>query len=247
MDAWIYITTPTDGRLGPIAGLVISLSLLAIAGGVWLAILPGLISSSPRWRAALVRKEVAPKEFALRVDLLVKVGVGIIVWCSVLIASLLLRLVGTPGLITRWLPTLVLLTLPFLAGHIIVYRLLLYPRYREVCRHADAQKPYEPVGKKSRKKAKVDALRRHKVVLLPIKAMIAAVLAFIVYYFATTFVSLPTSLPPSHHDHLWHQTGTVLVGLLGYLMGLAFSLGDDVRPLVPFLRLRRRESTGKRQ
>ncbi len=247
MNFWAYVTTPTNGHLGPVAGLVIALSLLAIVGGVWLVILPGLISSSPRWRAVLVRKEIGPKEFALRAELLMKVGVGISVWCSVLIVSLLLRLVGTPGLITRWLPSFVLLTLPLLVGYVIVYRLLFYPRYREVCRRVDGQKTYEPASKQSSKKAKTDELRKHKVVLLPTKAIIGFVLAFIVYYIATTAVSLPTSLPASNHDHLWHQTGTILAGFLGYLMGLALSLGDDVRPLVPFLQTRRKESMSSRQ
>jgi hypothetical protein len=239
MNFWAYITTPTDGRLGPIAGLVIILSLIGMVGGVWIAILPGLISSSPRWRAVFYRKEAGRREFALRAELLVKVGVGIIVWCGALLVSLLLRLVGTPGLITRWLPTLVLLTLPLLAGYVVVYRLLFYSRFLEVCRRADSQKSYVAASKKSSKKAKVDALRKHKVVLLPIKAVIGAALVALVYYFAMAFVSLPTYLPASNHDHLWHQMGTVLVGFLGYTIGLFLSLGDDVRPLVPFLNVGR--------
>ena len=247
MNFWAYITTPTNGRLGPGDGLVIGLSLLAIIGGVWVAILPGLISSSPRWHAVFVRKEVGLSEFALRAELLVKVGVGIIVWSSVLIVSLLLRLVGTPGLITPWLPTFVLLTLPLPIGYIIMYRLLFYPRFRDVCRRVDEQKSYEPASKKSSKKAKADAPRKHKVVLLPTKAIIGAVLVLLVYYIAMTFVSLPTYLSPSSHDHLWHQTGTVLSGFLGYVMGLFLSLGDDVRPLVPFLQVRRKESASSRQ
>ena len=60
-------------------------------------------------------------------------------------------------------------------------------------------------------------------------------------------ISLPTYLPASNHDHLWHQTGTMLAGFLGYLMGLALSLGDDVRLLVPFVQVRRREPTSSRQ
>jgi hypothetical protein len=59
---------------------------------------------------------------------------------------------------------------------------------------------------------------------------------------AMACVALPTNVIPSNHDHLWHQTGTVLFGFLGYGMGLVLSLGDDVRPLVPFLKLSRKES-----
>ena len=40
MSFWAYITTPTNGNLGPAAVLVIILSLLAIVGGIWLVILP---------------------------------------------------------------------------------------------------------------------------------------------------------------------------------------------------------------
>jgi hypothetical protein len=246
MNFWAYVTTPTDGRLGPAAGLVMSLSLFAIAGGILLMILPGLISSSPRWHAVLVRQEVGPREFALRAELLAKVGVGTIVWCSVLIVSLLLRLVGTSGLIMRWLPTFVLLTLPLLVGYVIVYRLLFYPRFREVCRHIDGQKTYAPASKKRNKKAKAEALRKQRVVLLPTKSIVGAALVALVWYLAMVFVALPTNVLSSNHDHLWHQTGTILAGFLGYLMGLVLSLGDEVRPLVPFLQLRRKESTSSR-
>ncbi len=42
MSFWVYITTPTNGRFGPAVVLVIILSLLAIVGGIWLVILPGV-------------------------------------------------------------------------------------------------------------------------------------------------------------------------------------------------------------
>ena len=42
MSFWVYITTPTNGRFGPEVVLVIILSLLAIVGGIWLVILPGV-------------------------------------------------------------------------------------------------------------------------------------------------------------------------------------------------------------
>ena len=95
--------------------------------------------------------------------------------------------------------------------------------------------------KKTTKKAKEDAIRKHKVVLLPTKAIIGAALVPLVYYLITAFVALPTYALPSNHDHLWHQTGTILSGFLGYVVGLFLSLGDDVRPLVPFLQTRRKE------
>ncbi len=42
MSFWAYTPTPTNGRLGPAAVLVMSLRLLAIVGGIWLVILPGV-------------------------------------------------------------------------------------------------------------------------------------------------------------------------------------------------------------
>src|SRR6266581_3274034 len=116
MSFWDYVTTPTDGRLGPAAGLVIALSLFAVAGGILLIILPAMLASSSRWRSITSRKEIGPKEYGLRTELRVKVGTGIIIWSSALILSLLLRLVGTHGLETHWLPTLVILVLPLLIG-----------------------------------------------------------------------------------------------------------------------------------
>ena len=71
-------------------------------------------------------------------------------------------------------------------------------------------------------------------------------LVALVWYLAMVFVALHTTVLSSNHDHLWHQTGTILAGFLGYLMGLVLSLGDDVRPLVPFLQLHRKESTSSR-
>jgi hypothetical protein len=44
-----------------------------------------------------------------------------------------------------------------------------------------------------------------------------------------------------------NRGGAVLIGFLGYLMGLAVSLADDVRPLVPFLQLHRKEFASARQ
>lgn len=47
---------------------------------------------------------------------------------------------------------------------------------------------------------------------------------------------------PVNHDHVWHQTSTLLVLLLGYLVGLILSLEDDLRPLLPWLRIHQRKS-----
>jgi len=202
-----------------------------------------MVSFSSRWRWVRGRKQAGPQEANLRTELRVKVGVGIVVWCLTLVVSLLLRLVGTPGLITRWLPTMVLLVLPLLVGYVVVYRLFLFPRYLEVCRRMDARKSYEPTPKKSSKKARTEAPAKQKVRLMPGKVIIVMGLLPVVYYFVTTFVSMPPDVPVQNHDHLWHQLGTLLTIPLGYLIGLAISLGDEWRPLVPFCRCRESESS----
>jgi len=42
---------------------------------------------------------------------------------------------------------------------------------------------------------------------------------------------------PQSHDHLLHQFGMPVIGLLGYLIGLFASLGDDLRPLLPWIKM----------
>ncbi len=240
MNFWEYVTTPLDGRLGPIEGLLISLSLFATAGGILLVILPGMIASSSRLRSITGHKEVGREEYGLRTELRVKVGIGIVVWSSALILSLLLRGIGTPGLTTRWLPMLVILVLPLLVGYVIVYRLIFYPRYLKVCRQIDTRKSYEPTTKKSSgKKARTEMPQKQRVNLMPGMAMIGASLLPLVYYILTSFVSIPPGVPTQNHDHAWHQLGTLLTVLLGYLIGLALSLGSDVRTLLPLAQMRR--------
>lgn len=247
MSFWDYLTTATNGQLGPAAGLVISLSLFIMAGGILLVILPGMLGTSSRLRWIRGRKEAGPKEEALREELRVKVGVGIAVWNGTLILALLLRLIGTPGLETRWLPTLVIVVLPFLVGYVVVYRLFFYPRYLEICRRIDGRKSYEPTKKGSSKKAKAEVPQKPKIHLMPGKAMVGLAVIPVIYYLATTFISIPPGGTPSSHDHLWHQLGTLLNIPLGYLIGLAISLGDDLRPLLPFLQMRKDESSSVRR
>ena len=244
MNFWDYVTTPTDGSIGPKEGLLLSAGMLVAI--VSLLMIITAEARTPAFVARLLRgttsarKEVGPKEQRLRTELRVKVGTALGMWSGALTISVLLRLVGTPGLTTPWLPTLVLLVLPLLVGYVGVFRLIFYPRYLAVCRQIDGRKSYEPAAKKgSGKKARTEAPRTQRVSLVPGKALIGACLTPIVYYLVTAFVSVPQGVPPANHDHVWHQSGTLLTVLLGYVVGLVLSLGDDIRPLLPFLMVSR--------
>lgn len=72
--------------------------------------------------------------------------------------------------------------------------------------------------------------------------MIGAGALPVVYYFVTVFVSVQPGVPPSNHDHAWHQLSTLFMILFGYIVGLVSSLGDEVRPLLPWLRMQQRKS-----
>jgi len=119
---------------------------------------------------------------------------------------------------------LVMLALPFLVGYSIGYRLLLYPRYLEVCRRIDTRSSYQPAVKKSRgKKARADAPQKPVVPLLPGKALIGLFGVPIVYYFIMAFVSIPPYLPPQSHNHLLHEVGMLVMGFFA-AMGCLLSL-----------------------
>ncbi len=233
MDLWQYILTPT-----PSLGLWEWLAIFACALiAIWSIILPNrLLTQQP----ATEHRGVGLRVYGLRMELWIKVGTGIAVWCGALILSLLLRLVGTYGLSTHLLTALVILVLPVLASYVVIYRLALYPRYLEVCRQIDTLKSYEHATKKSSgKKARTEApSRKQRVGLLPGKALIGMFAAPIVYYLVMAFVSIPPYLPPQNHDHLLHQLGSILMALVGYSLGLVSSLGDDLRPMMPRLKVR---------
>lgn len=238
MNFWQYILEPTGASFGPIAVLTILVSAFMAIGGISLVVLPKEFARRRMQNSSKRQKDVGPKEQELRTELRVKVGTGIAVWSAALILSLLLRLLGTPGLSTRLLPTLVILVLPFLIVYMIVYRLIFYPRYLQMCRRIDTTKSYVPVKKKSKsktKKASTKAPWKQKVTLLPMKAMIGLVSAPVIYYLVMVFIGIPPGVPPQSHDHLLHQLGMPVISLLGYLIGLMMSLGEDLRWGLPFL------------
>ena len=160
-------------------------------------------------------------------------------WFGALILSLLLHLVGTPGLETYLLTAFVILALPFLIGYLIVYRLFFYPRYLKACRRVDNQKLYVPATKKSEKELEKSPLGQ-KITLMPGKAMIGLALFPILYYIVMTGFSIPPGPAIPNHDHLLHQAGMLVMALIGYVTGLYISLGDPARILLPWTQLARK-------
>lgn len=242
---WNYITTPTNGSLGPMAQAFIIGGMLVAVAGILLYMLAEPITN--RLIARTSRKagpnmgmtarpdqqknphpgEIGPGEYGLRIEWLAKLGAGITVWGFALALSLLLRVLGSAGLSTRVLPTLVLVLMPFLVGYAMIYRLVFFRRYLEQARRIDARKALERGAKrlnfkvKKGEKAKVQQVRRPHIALLPGKAAIGLFVAPVVYYMAL--------LPHPVTEHDLHQFGMLVAALLGYLIGLAVSLGDGVR------------------
>jgi uncharacterized membrane protein SpoIIM required for sporulation len=239
MNFWQYILQPTGPSLGPAAMLAIIASMFGVIGGIALVVLPQEFanrSAKPTSKqSGKGCKEIGPKERELRAELRVKIGTGIAVWCAALIFSLLLRLLGTPGLETRLLSAFVIFALPLLVGYFIVYRLFFYPSYLKEYRRIDTQKLYEPVTKKSKKTVDQSALEP-KIRLMPGKALIGIVVGPILYYVVMTGFSIPPGVSVQNHDHLLHQLGMPVIALLGYLVGLAVSLGEEMRSRLALLK-----------
>src|SRR6266700_6433669 len=241
MTFWQYIVTPAGPSLGPAAMLTIIVSAFVAIGDIALVVVPRELahwfSKRSAKRSHVGRGEAGPKERELQAELRVKVGAGMALWSVALILSLLLRLLGTRGLETRLLPALVIFSLPFLVGYIIVYRLSFYRRYLEVCRRIDTHRSYAPTTKKGKdKKAVTRAPRKQRIGLMPGKALIGAAVLPITYYLVMTAFSIPPDVPVQNHDHLLHQLGMPVLALLGYLVGLEISLGSDMRESLALLK-----------
>lgn len=74
----------------------------------------------------------------------------------------------------------------------------------------------------------------------PALALIGMFALPILYYIVLYTLSIPPGVPPQNHDHLLHQFGMPIVGMLGYLVGLMISLGEDMRALLPWLKSARK-------
>lgn len=233
---WTWITGPTSASLGLREWLIILASGVVAFVGVFVA-----EASEARRRALVVRalrhrapdtKETGPVEYGLAADLRIKGGVGIAFGGLALILSIVLRLLATTGLDTNILPTLVLVTLAGILVYGIIYRFTRYPRYRDVAHRIDTRQVYEPTrspyAKATSAKRKTTSPSRDaqntakpKIDLMPGKALLGLASAPFIYY----FLLIPH--PSAMHD--LHQIGMVIAALLGYLIGLALSLGDGVR------------------
>ena len=55
------------------------------------------------------------------------------------------------------------------------------------------------------------------------------------HYIVMVAVNVPPNVPAQNHDHLLHQFGMPVLALLGYIIGLAASLGDEMRGLLPWV------------
>src|SRR6266851_3466456 len=195
-----YVLTSTGTSLGPTDVFALIISVFGAIGGTALIVLPKELTSRSATRRgpADERREIGRKERELRAELRVKVGTGMIVWSGALILSLLLRLLGTPGLMTRLLPAFVIAVLPILLGYVVVYRLFFYPRYLKEYRRIDTRKTYEPEVKKGDgKKAGAQTPRKAKDSLMPNKALIGLILVPLVYYVVMAFIAIPPGVPPA--------------------------------------------------
>lgn len=217
---------------------VLLLSAFLTLVGVALIVLPKELAHWPLARTLFYGtasiQSVGLEERKLRTEFRVKIGIGMIIWNSAFMFSILLRLLGTSGLETRLLPAIVLSLAPLLVISVFLYRYLLFPRYLTATRHLDSRKSYEVSAKKSKKSSPKRGTE--KISAMPTKALIGLMTAPLIYYVVMVAVSIPPGTSPEHHDHLLHQFGMPVIGLLGYLIGLFASLGDDLRPLLPWIK-----------
>jgi len=239
MNVWHYIVSSAGSSIGSVAMEVILASTFLTLVGVALIVLPKELA---HWSLARTLfygtaslQQIGLEERKLRAEFRVKIGISLIIWNSALILSILLRLLGTPGLETRLLPAIVLFLAPLLVIYVFSYRYLLFPRYLTAARQLDTRKSYEVSKKK--KKSSLQKSGQEKVSAMPTKALIGLFTAPLLYYIVMIAVSIPPGTSPQSHDHLLHQFGMPVIGLLGYLIGLFASLGDDLRPLLPWIKM----------
>jgi hypothetical protein len=221
-----YILTSAGPSFGPIARLVLFVSAFFLLGGLALVVVPKEFAE--KLAEMKVIKSTGQREREVKAELRVKAGIGIALWCSALMTALLLRILGTAGLDTRFLPALVVLCLPLLVFYFIGYMLFFYPRNLAQARRLDGFQAYQIPSKKDKKKqARIPG--KEDIKLMPGQALAGLLIAPFLYYFIMMAVGIPLDLPASHHDHALHQFGMIVAALLGYLIGLSISLGSDMR------------------
>jgi hypothetical protein len=221
-----YILTSAGPSLGPLARLGLFVSAFLLLGGIALVVLPKEFAE--KFVEMGMIKSAGQREREVRAELRVKAGTGIALWCSALMLALLLRILGTAGLDTHFLPALVVLFLPILVCYFTGYLLFFYPRNLAQARRLDSFQSYQIPSKKNKKKqARIPG--KEDIKLMPGQALAGLLITPFLYYFIMAAIGIPPDLPASNHDHALHQLGMLIAALLGYLIGLSISLGSDIR------------------
>ncbi|HZC04430.1 MAG TPA: hypothetical protein VE338_02220 [Ktedonobacterales bacterium] len=163
-------------------------------------------------------------EYQLRAELWIKVGVGLVIWDVAFMLSFFLRYVATPGLESWTLPVLSMGALIGVTVYALIYRFALFPRYARQCRQIDARLAYQPAkkGRKGDATADQGALKPPAIEVMPTSALVGLLAAPVAYYFV---MFVPTG--ELYHD--LHQIGMLVAAPLGYVIGLAVSLGAGYR------------------
>lgn len=163
-------------------------------------------------------------EYQLRAEFWIKVGIGFIIWDVAFALSFLLRFFATPGLMSWTLPALSVAALAGVAIYAMIYRVLLFPQYVRQSRQIDTRLAYQPEkkGKKAKSVTNQAAPQLPRIDLMPPAAVVGLIAAPIAYYF---LMFAPTG--DLYHD--LHQFGMLVAAPLGYVIGLAISLGGGYR------------------
>lgn len=235
---WRFLTTPILGPLGRTDWFVLVLSAATLVGA-WLyghtslslapagierllrARIGGAGRSARSTSSASVESSFGPSEAWLRAEFQRKASASVIAWALALMLSLLLRLLGLPGVSMPALEVVVFVTAPLLVGYLLVYRLLILPRYLTEARRIDVRRKYEPGPRAQRSRGRDTEESAPEINLWPTKAVIGTFASPFIYYLALT--------PHDARYHDLHQLGMFIAALLGYMIGLLVSLGDAYR------------------
>ncbi len=234
---WEYLTMPQPEPLSGLGWTLVSISLFVAVGGLLLVVAPALITP-PAWRRTGSRR-LGPYEKALRAEWRVKVGAGITSLACGFLASLLLHLLGTPGLRMRLLPALVIASALISTGIALVYYVVWFPRLLRESQRLDKREAMNTAkGKPKTRMVATEVKRQAGAFAMPTKAIIAALTAIFVFYLPYAGVSVQDG-----HDHIMHMLGAFFVApFAGYLIGLALSLGQGLPDGFLLLKLQRKPS-----
>jgi len=222
---WSFLTTPQSAALGWFGSTLLTISIFVAVFGELIILAPRLL---PFFRTATTAP-IGPNEMALRGEARIKLGAGIIALGAGMAVSLLLHLMGTPGLTMRLLPALIIFSALVSAALALPYALIWFPRLlgesqRLDRRERDQQRSLSPKDKAKQRSVARQIKRDTRSYTMPGKAMIAMVAALFVFYIP--YAGVPVA---DGHDHTMHMLGAFFVApFVGYLIGLALSLGEGL-------------------